>query len=240
MRYISGSKLDERVIRCDLDPGYREGRQFGRGKNGGQVRPSLACVRYRITDVRCVLSLALSWTSRLRSSLLLLASISILRLNSTVQLIKVRDEFRQEYDSGRGGWGHQRALLEQQAQDRAREELQYQVYAGVGGTGLGGGDVPLGEGAESGSLSPLFSPSSLSLSMPSLVVPLPLLTTNGLMYRNLTPSSSLPLPQSTKAAPSSASATRTQMSTAGGHETCVVPRHSPFSFLLMYRMTCAD
>jgi hypothetical protein len=38
MRYISGSKLDERVIRCDLDPGYREGRQFGRGKNGGQVR----------------------------------------------------------------------------------------------------------------------------------------------------------------------------------------------------------
>lgn len=38
MRYISGTKLDERVIRCDLDPGYREGRQFGRGKNGGQVR----------------------------------------------------------------------------------------------------------------------------------------------------------------------------------------------------------
>ena len=37
MRYVSGTKLDERVIRCDLDPGYREGRQFGRGKNGGQV-----------------------------------------------------------------------------------------------------------------------------------------------------------------------------------------------------------
>lgn len=50
MRYISGTKLDERVIRCDLDPGYKEGRQFGRGKSGGQVR----------------------------------------------------DEFRQEYDSGRG------------------------------------------------------------------------------------------------------------------------------------------
>ncbi len=38
MRYISGTKLDERVIRCDLDPGYQEGRQFGRGKSGGQVR----------------------------------------------------------------------------------------------------------------------------------------------------------------------------------------------------------
>ena len=38
MRYISGTKLDERVIRCDLDPGYREGRQFGRGRSGGQVR----------------------------------------------------------------------------------------------------------------------------------------------------------------------------------------------------------
>lgn len=50
MRYVSGTKLDERIIRCDLDPGYKEGRQFGRGKSGGQVR----------------------------------------------------DEFRQEYDSGRG------------------------------------------------------------------------------------------------------------------------------------------
>jgi nuclear cap-binding protein subunit 2 len=37
MRYISGTKLDERIIRCDLDPGYKEGRQFGRGKSGGQV-----------------------------------------------------------------------------------------------------------------------------------------------------------------------------------------------------------
>lgn len=52
LRYISGTKLDERIIRCDIDPGYKEGRQFGRGKSGGQVR----------------------------------------------------DEFRQEYDSGRGKW----------------------------------------------------------------------------------------------------------------------------------------
>lgn len=45
MRYISGTKLDERVIRCDLDPGYREGRQFGRGKNGGQVSAWILCCR---------------------------------------------------------------------------------------------------------------------------------------------------------------------------------------------------
>ncbi|KAI6045656.1 hypothetical protein EDC04DRAFT_2149765 [Pisolithus marmoratus] len=38
MKYVSGTKLDERIIRCDLDLGYAEGRQFGRGKSGGQVR----------------------------------------------------------------------------------------------------------------------------------------------------------------------------------------------------------
>jgi hypothetical protein len=37
LRYISGTKLDERVIRADLDPGYLDGRQYGRGKSGGQV-----------------------------------------------------------------------------------------------------------------------------------------------------------------------------------------------------------
>lgn len=38
MKYISGTKLDERIIRTDLDPGYKEGREFGRGRSGGQVR----------------------------------------------------------------------------------------------------------------------------------------------------------------------------------------------------------
>ncbi|MCJ1283521.1 nuclear cap binding complex subunit [Xylographa opegraphella] len=36
MKYIGGTKLDERIIRTDLDPGFQEGRQ--RGKSGGQVR----------------------------------------------------------------------------------------------------------------------------------------------------------------------------------------------------------
>ncbi|KAM6427102.1 nuclear cap-binding protein subunit 2 [Python bivittatus] len=38
MRFISGTRLDDRVIRTDWDAGFREGRQYGRGKSGGQVR----------------------------------------------------------------------------------------------------------------------------------------------------------------------------------------------------------
>ncbi len=36
-KFLDGSKLDDRFIRIDLDPGFREGRQFGRGRRGGQV-----------------------------------------------------------------------------------------------------------------------------------------------------------------------------------------------------------
>ncbi|KAJ5151162.1 Nuclear cap-binding protein subunit 2 [Penicillium canariense] len=67
LKYVGGTKLDERIIRTDLDPGFEEGRQYGRGKSGGQVR----------------------------------------------------DEYREEYDPGRGGYG--RAYDEQ----RQREEEQY-------------------------------------------------------------------------------------------------------------------
>lgn len=84
MKYVGGTKLDERIIRADLDPGFEEGRQYGyvvdenplqghsligdrRGKSGGQVR----------------------------------------------------DEYREEYDPGRGGYG--RAYDEQ----RQREEDEY-------------------------------------------------------------------------------------------------------------------
>ncbi len=37
MRYINGTRLDDRVIRTDWDAGFVEGRQYGRGKSGGQV-----------------------------------------------------------------------------------------------------------------------------------------------------------------------------------------------------------
>lgn len=67
MKYIGGTKLDERIIRTDLDPGFQEGRQYGRGKSGGQVR----------------------------------------------------DEYREEYDEGRGGLG--RAIQN----ERIKEEEEY-------------------------------------------------------------------------------------------------------------------
>ena len=38
MRYINGTRLDDRIVRTDWDWGFVEGRQFGRGKSGGQVR----------------------------------------------------------------------------------------------------------------------------------------------------------------------------------------------------------
>lgn len=38
MRFINGTRLDDRIIRTDWDAGFKEGRQFGRGKSGGQVR----------------------------------------------------------------------------------------------------------------------------------------------------------------------------------------------------------
>lgn len=53
VKYINGSMVDERVIRADLDTGFRDSRQYGRGRSGGQVR----------------------------------------------------DEYREDYDPGRGGWG---------------------------------------------------------------------------------------------------------------------------------------
>lgn len=38
VKYISGTILDERSIRVDFDWGFQEGRQWGRGRSGGQVR----------------------------------------------------------------------------------------------------------------------------------------------------------------------------------------------------------
>ncbi|ODQ64209.1 RNA-binding domain-containing protein [Nadsonia fulvescens var. elongata DSM 6958] len=53
VRYLNGTKLDDRIITMDVDPGFKDGRQYGRGQSGGQAK----------------------------------------------------DEFRDEYDPGRGGYG---------------------------------------------------------------------------------------------------------------------------------------
>lgn len=36
--FLSGTKLDGKVIRVELDAGFKPGRQYGRGSSGGQVR----------------------------------------------------------------------------------------------------------------------------------------------------------------------------------------------------------
>jgi nuclear cap-binding protein subunit 2 len=38
LKYISGTMCDGQIIRCELDGGFKPGRQYGRGKSGGQVR----------------------------------------------------------------------------------------------------------------------------------------------------------------------------------------------------------
>ena len=39
--WLKYERLDERIIRVDWDIGFVEGRQFGRGRSGGQVRDEL-------------------------------------------------------------------------------------------------------------------------------------------------------------------------------------------------------
>ena len=83
MKYIGGTKLDERIIRTDLDPGFQEGRQYG-------------------------------WVDLLKVFLFggLLTYTYSRRGKSGGQ---VRDEYRDEYDPGRGGYG--RAIADQKAED---------------------------------------------------------------------------------------------------------------------------
>lgn len=38
VKYLNGTVLDDRAIRVDHDWGFVEGRQWGRGRSGGQVR----------------------------------------------------------------------------------------------------------------------------------------------------------------------------------------------------------
>lgn len=52
VKYISGTILDDRPIRVDFDWGFQEGRQWGRGRSGGQVISSKAhpfILRYILT-----------------------------------------------------------------------------------------------------------------------------------------------------------------------------------------------
>lgn len=59
MRFINGTRLDDRIVRVDWDAGFIEGRQYGRGKSGGQVRKYFNPKR---------LSLQWQWIDRIENS----------------------------------------------------------------------------------------------------------------------------------------------------------------------------
>lgn len=89
LKYIGGTKLDERIIRTDLDPGFQEGRQYGYGNSLSREEMVPGTM---VTNDLCR------------------------RGKSGGQ---VRDEYREEYDPGRGGYG--RSVADQ----RRREEEEY-------------------------------------------------------------------------------------------------------------------
>jgi nuclear cap-binding protein subunit 2 len=36
--YFDGMNLDKRILKIDLDEGFSDGRQYGKGKRGGQIQ----------------------------------------------------------------------------------------------------------------------------------------------------------------------------------------------------------
>ena len=48
VKYISGTILDDRPIRVDFDWGFQEGRQWGRGRSGGQVNYFSICNLFEV------------------------------------------------------------------------------------------------------------------------------------------------------------------------------------------------
>ena len=37
LKFLDQTTCDGRIIRCELDSGFKPGREYGRGKSGGQV-----------------------------------------------------------------------------------------------------------------------------------------------------------------------------------------------------------
>jgi nuclear cap-binding protein subunit 2 len=82
VKFLNSCKLDDRIMRVDWDGGFVEGRQYGRGRSGGQVR----------------------------------------------------EEYRADYDSARGGWG-------KMARDSAPAMDSAAMHAPEGSRGGAGGSA---------------------------------------------------------------------------------------------------
>jgi len=85
VRYVGGNKLDDRIVRVDWDGGFVEGRQYGRGRSGGQVR----------------------------------------------------EEYRTDFDAGRGGWG--KAVTEPAPYERQPSSAPAHAPMRMEGRGSSGG-----------------------------------------------------------------------------------------------------
>lgn len=112
VRYLNGTVLDDRAIRVDHDWGFVEGRQWGRGRSGGQVRLWAAgrnCGGAVLAP--CALLPQRSSSCWMRS-----APLQTPRNRHLSLPPQVRDEFRLDYDPGRGGFGKvvQKEILSQQ------------------------------------------------------------------------------------------------------------------------------
>jgi nuclear cap-binding protein subunit 2 len=75
VKFISGTILDDRPIRVDFDWGFQEGRQWGRGRSGGQVSMP-------------------HWPAFCKKLILQLALIFLV----CSCFLQVRDEYRTDYD----------------------------------------------------------------------------------------------------------------------------------------------
>lgn len=134
-QYINGTMLDDRPIRVDFDWGFVEGRQFGRGRSGGQVRRAPARARLRQLGLSAGAGAGSATAAGEPGRLLVVLQpppppspsppthllTTMLAFPSPLPPPQVRDEYRMDFDAGRGGYG---SILQK----------EMEVGAGSGGT----------------------------------------------------------------------------------------------------------
>jgi nuclear cap-binding protein subunit 2 len=92
VNFINGTKLDERPIRVDWDPGFVPGREFGRG--------TLEC-----SGERCLFGLFSIWSFFFFLFLFIFFLVDVHSHSLGTGGGQLRDDYRMEYDPGRGGYG---------------------------------------------------------------------------------------------------------------------------------------
>ncbi|OEL27159.1 Nuclear cap-binding protein subunit 2 [Dichanthelium oligosanthes] len=70
VKYISGTMLDDRPIRVDFDWGFQEGRQWGRGRSGGQVLPSSYSASSEMSTVQIMIQISFDTIKHSKATIL--------------------------------------------------------------------------------------------------------------------------------------------------------------------------